>query len=196
MLLEAKHCCSTRAVFCADCQLMLLLVISQQPWHELCSNLPHVEFVWQNALARPIRQCHSVANIVDCSPTFLADTATQFCNIFCCCANWSWTRTFIIVNWHVAILCWLNKLQVCMWPKACIAKCLLKHFVSVCSTLAKFEAKRDVNTQPAPLLPPFRWKKLQKTQTRCYKNVQIRSFRELSTKPHHTLVHKGYMQHH
>jgi len=30
--------------FCDDFQLMLLLVIGQQSWHEFCSILPHVEF--------------------------------------------------------------------------------------------------------------------------------------------------------
>jgi hypothetical protein len=30
--------------FRADFQLMLLLVIGQQPWHEFCSILSHVEF--------------------------------------------------------------------------------------------------------------------------------------------------------
>ena len=74
---------------------------------------------------------------------FLWILSAHFCNIFCC-ANLSWIRTFI-VNQHLAILNWLNKLQVFIWPIACITKCLLKHFVSVCCTLAKFEAKLDVN---------------------------------------------------
>ena len=170
MLLKAKHWCTARAVFHADCQPILLPVFSQQPWHEFFSNPPHVEFVWQNALACPIRQCHSVANVMDCSPTFLAATVTQFCNIFCCCASWSWTRTFIIVNWYLAILNRLNKLQVCIWPKAYIPKCLFKHFCE-CLPHSCQVWSRTWCKHAAPPLPSFQWKKLQKTQTRCYKNV-------------------------
>jgi hypothetical protein len=39
--------------FHAELQPMLLLIVSQQPGHEFCRNLPHVEFVCQNALACP-----------------------------------------------------------------------------------------------------------------------------------------------
>jgi hypothetical protein len=34
----------------ADFQPMLLLVVSQQPWHQFCSKPPHVQFVRQNVL--------------------------------------------------------------------------------------------------------------------------------------------------
>lgn len=39
--------------FFADFQPMLLLIISQHPGHGFCRNLPHVEFIYQNALSCP-----------------------------------------------------------------------------------------------------------------------------------------------
>jgi hypothetical protein len=81
---------------------MLLLVVSQQLWHEFCSNPRHVEFVQQNALACSVWQSQNVVNVMDRSPTSLADNLTHFCNIFRCCAGWSSSRMFI-VNWRSAI---------------------------------------------------------------------------------------------
>lgn len=40
--------------FHADCQQMLLLVVSQQPWHEFCSIPSHVLFVRQSELKYPV----------------------------------------------------------------------------------------------------------------------------------------------
>jgi hypothetical protein len=50
--------------FHTDFQPMLLLFVSQQPWHEFCSNLPRVKFIWQKALACPTSQSHT-ANVMD-----------------------------------------------------------------------------------------------------------------------------------
>jgi hypothetical protein len=58
--------------FFAELQPMLLLIVSQsqQLGHEFCRNLPHVEFICQNALAWLF---HTVVNIVDQLPVALAD---------------------------------------------------------------------------------------------------------------------------
>jgi hypothetical protein len=39
--------------FHAALQLMLLLIVGQQPGHEFCRNLPRVEFIRQSAVACP-----------------------------------------------------------------------------------------------------------------------------------------------
>ena len=72
--------------FCADLQLMLLLIISQQPGHEFCRNVPLIEFIYQNALSCPYDSFTMLQTswIICLWPLRIT---SHSCNIFRQCAN-------------------------------------------------------------------------------------------------------------
>jgi hypothetical protein len=52
---------------------------------------------------------------------------------------------FIIVNWRSTIFKLVKPVEGLRLTQSVITKCLFKHLVSLCHTLAKFAAKLDAN---------------------------------------------------
>ena len=131
--------------FRAALQPMLLLIVTQQPGHEFCRNLPHVEFIGQSAVACPYDSSTLLQTswIICLWPLRIT---SHSCNIFWHCANWRLSRIFIIVNWHFPVFNLVKPVIGLLPTQNVITKCLLKHFVSFCCTVAKFEEKLDANT--------------------------------------------------
>jgi hypothetical protein len=92
----------------AALQLMLLLIITQQPWHKFCSNLSHVQFIHQNTLAMSIWQFHNVSNIMDHSPVALGTAWCNTCMILLCqeAQDESWDRNFVSCESLATLRCY------------------------------------------------------------------------------------------
>lgn len=154
-----------------------LAVISQQLQHKFCSNLPHIEFVRQIALACPIWQGHNIADIIDYPPSVLQDILTHFSTFSSVLVECLPEHSSSFSN----VWPFLNRLN----------QCCKFVFVMIFVTLFLSLKQNFILTQSSFMSTISIKNKCKIKQTQNYKGCLEQKMYAFIMKPHGRLVHKG-----